>query len=157
MVTFVKSISSVLAPYNITANTVLPGYTTAERVKFLIKRAAAKRGTTLREAAEDIIKNIPAGRIGLVEEFASVVAFLTSDEASYITGVSIPIDGGFTKRSDTTEKNKGRTKKEEETHTLIFCDILMCEGVIFILPNCNIQIKCERNMKKICPRLPGAN
>ncbi len=97
VVTFIKSISSVLAPYNITANTVLPGYTMTERVKSLIERAAAKKGTTFQEAAEDIIKNIPAGRIGLVEEFASVVAFLTSEEASYITGASIPIDGGFIK------------------------------------------------------------
>ncbi len=97
VVTFIKSIASVLAPYNITANTILPGYTMTERVKSLIERAAAKKGITFREAEEDIIKNIPAGRIGLVEEFSATVAFLSSEKASYITGTTLPVDGGFIK------------------------------------------------------------
>ncbi len=97
VVTFIKSVSFALAPYNITANTVLPGYTMTERVKTLIENLAEKNNTTFQKAAENIIKNIPAGRIGLVEEFASTVTFLASEEASYITGATIPVDGGFIK------------------------------------------------------------
>ncbi len=97
IITFIKSISNQLAPFNITANAVLPGYTMTERVKNLIENSAEKNNTSFQKAAENIIKNIPAGRIGLVEEFASAVAFLASEEASYITGVMLPIDGGYIK------------------------------------------------------------
>jgi 3-oxoacyl-[acyl-carrier protein] reductase len=97
IITFIKTVANAVAPFNITANAVLPGYTMTDRVKQLIENGANKKGTTFEKEAEKIIKNIPAGRIGLVEEFSSVVAFLASEEASYITGSSIPIDGGFIK------------------------------------------------------------
>ncbi len=97
VITFIKSISSVLAPFNITANAILPGYTMTERVKSLIENIAKKNKTTFQKAVENIIRNIPAGRMGSVEEFASTVAFLVSEKASYITGAALPIDGGFIK------------------------------------------------------------
>jgi len=97
IITFIKSVANAVAPLNITANAVLPGYTMTDRVKHLIENGANKKGTTFESEAEKIIKNIPMGRIGLVEEFSSVVAFLASEEASYITGAAIPIDGGFIK------------------------------------------------------------
>lgn len=97
VVTFIKSVSNVLAPYNITANVVAPGYTMTERVDQLIKVQMSKNGISKEEALRNFVKDIPMGRVATVDEFADVVAFLLSEKASYITGAVIPIDGGFIK------------------------------------------------------------
>lgn len=78
----VKSLSNECAPYNVLVNNVCPGYTATER---LLKLGARP---------ED---QIPLGRVATPEEFANVVVFLASERASYITGVSIPVDGGWVK------------------------------------------------------------
>ena len=78
----VKSLSNEYAPYNVLVNNVCPGYTATERLKKLEVHPEAQ---------------IPLGRVGTPEEFANLVAFLASERASYITGVSIPVDGGWTK------------------------------------------------------------
>ena len=85
----VKTLSIELGKYNITVNNVLPGYTLTDRLENLIRQ----RGTSL----EDISVNVPLKRVGLPNEFAAAVAFLASEKASYITGVSLPIDGGWIK------------------------------------------------------------
>ena len=85
----VKTLSIELGKYNITVNNVLPGYTLTDRLKNLIKQ----RGTSL----ENISVDVPLKRVGLPNEFAAAVAFLASEKASYITGVSLPIDGGWIK------------------------------------------------------------
>lgn len=83
-----KSLSNELAMYNITVNNVLPGYTETERLKSLIESNASFAS----------VKNeIPLGRFGTTKEFAAAVAFLASERASYITGVSLPVDGGWIK------------------------------------------------------------
>jgi 3-oxoacyl-[acyl-carrier protein] reductase len=97
VITFIKSVSNAVAPFNITANSILTGYTMTDRVKNLLENAARKNGTSIEEASRNIIEKIPMGRIGTVEEYASLVAFLASEKASYITGISIPIDGGYIK------------------------------------------------------------
>ncbi len=83
-----KTLSNELATYNITVNNVMPGYTETERLKELIDNnpsfASAK-------------SEIPLGRFGKPEEFAAAVAFLASERASYITGVSLAVDGGWIK------------------------------------------------------------
>jgi 3-oxoacyl-[acyl-carrier protein] reductase len=78
----VKSLSNEYAPYNVLVNNVCPGYTATERLLKLGVRPEAQ---------------IPLGRVGTPEEFANLVVFLASDRASYITGVSIPVDGGWVK------------------------------------------------------------
>jgi 3-oxoacyl-[acyl-carrier protein] reductase len=78
----VKSLSNEYAPYNVLVNNVCPGYTATERLKKLGVHPEAQ---------------IPLGRVGTPEEFANLVVFLASERASYITGVSIPVDGGWTK------------------------------------------------------------
>jgi len=97
VVTFIKSVSNALAPYGITANVVAPGYTMTERVENLLKARVEKEGISFEEAQKTMIANIPTGRVGTVDEFASTVAYLASEKASYITGVVLPIDGGFIK------------------------------------------------------------
>jgi 3-oxoacyl-[acyl-carrier protein] reductase len=88
VVGLMKTLANELAMYNITVNNVMPGYTETERLKELIKNkpffASAK-------------SEIPLGRFGTPEEFAAAVTFLASERASYITGVSLAVDGGWTK------------------------------------------------------------
>ena len=88
VVGLIKTLSNELAQYNITVNNVMPGYTETDRLKELIKSnssfASAKR-------------EIPLGRFGNPEEFAAAVTFLASERASYITGVSLAVDGGWIK------------------------------------------------------------
>ena len=85
----VKTLSIELGKHNITVNNVLPGYTLTDRLETLIRQ----RGTSL----ENISINVPLKRVGLPNEFAAAVAFLASEKASYINGVSLPIDGGWIK------------------------------------------------------------
>ena len=85
----VKTLSIELGKHNITVNNVLPGYTLTDRLETLIRQ----RGTSL----ENISVNVPLKRVGLPNEFAAAVAFLASEKASYINGVSLPIDGGWIK------------------------------------------------------------
>jgi 3-oxoacyl-[acyl-carrier protein] reductase len=78
----IKSLSNEYAPHNVLVNNVCPGYTATERLKKLNVHPEAE---------------IPMGRVATPEEFANLVVFLASERASYITGVSIPVDGGWTK------------------------------------------------------------
>jgi 3-oxoacyl-[acyl-carrier protein] reductase len=94
---FIKTISAQVASQGITVNSVLPGYTRTERVEELAEAYARANETGTDRFYEMVESDIPAGRMGKPEEFANAVAFLSSEAASYITGVSLPIDGGFTR------------------------------------------------------------
>lgn len=83
-----KTLANELGPYNITVNNVMPGYTRTARMESLVAQAPG---------LVDFESEVPLGRIGEPEEFAAMVAFLASDRASYITGVSVPVDGGWVK------------------------------------------------------------
>ncbi len=89
-----KNLSIELAPFGITVNAVAPGYTLTERVRQLLLDRASRESTTYERALEEITKSIPMGRIGKPEEIASVVAFLASERASFMTGQTIVVDGG---------------------------------------------------------------
>ena len=97
VVSFIKSVSNAVAPYGITANCVAPAYTMTERIKHLVEAQVNKEGVSEEVAQKSMIKDIPMGRMGTVEEFASTVAFLASENASFITGILLPIDGGYVK------------------------------------------------------------
>ncbi|HEV8286911.1 MAG TPA: SDR family oxidoreductase [Chitinophagaceae bacterium] len=88
VVGLIKTLSNELAMYNITVNNVMPGYTQTERLKELINS---------NPSFESAKSEIPLGRFGKPEEFAAAVAFLASERASYITGVSLAVDGGWIK------------------------------------------------------------
>ena len=84
----IKTLSNELGPDNITVNNVMPGYTETERLKKLIKNDPSFTSAK---------SEIPLGRFGKPEEFAAAVAFLASERASFITGVSLAVDGGWIK------------------------------------------------------------
>ena len=84
-----------MAPFGITVNCVMPGYTRTQRVDELAARNAQLRGTTTASEFAGWEGQIPMARLGEPREFAAMVAFLASDRASYTTGASIPVDGGW--------------------------------------------------------------
>ena len=91
-----KTLAAELAPHNILVNCVAPGYTRTDRVVELSEQAAAREGTTPDVVEKRTIAKIPLGRMGEPKEFGEVVAFLASPAASYVTGVTIQVDGGWT-------------------------------------------------------------
>src|SRR6185369_8494289 len=94
VVGFAKTLSNELAPYNILVNNVCPGYTRTERVEELSASMAERKGVSKDKIIETWEESIPMARLGTPEEFAALVTFLASERASYITGTSIPVDGG---------------------------------------------------------------
>jgi 3-oxoacyl-[acyl-carrier protein] reductase len=89
-----KTMAIELAPSGVRVNAVAPGWTTTERVTELLTARAKANGTTLEQEKDKVIAGIPFGRMGQPEEFANATVFLASPAASYITGVTLPIDGG---------------------------------------------------------------
>lgn len=94
---FAKSLSNELAPYNVTVNSVCPGYTLTDRVRNLSKVVADKEGKKPEEIIQKWEAEIPMKRLGKPEEFATLVAYLASEGAGYITGAAVQIDGGWYK------------------------------------------------------------
>lgn len=92
---FAKTLADEIAPFNITVNNILPGYTRTERVEQLSRTIAEKEGISPAEALTKWTAEIPMGRLGEPHEFAALAAFLVSERASYITGSSIAVDGGW--------------------------------------------------------------
>ncbi|MCK6477218.1 MAG: SDR family oxidoreductase [Phycisphaerales bacterium] len=89
-----KTLSLELAPFGITVNNVLPGYTDTERLTQLFSGRAAKSGKSLDQVLTDVVATIPAGRLGRAEEVGSAIAFLATPAAAYINGINLPVDGG---------------------------------------------------------------
>lgn len=95
VVALAKTISDELAPDHITVNTVLPGRILTDRLRELYLPRAREAGIPVDDLARaEVAKEIPLGRVGEAHEMASLVAFLCSDAASYITGQLIAVDGG---------------------------------------------------------------
>jgi len=92
---FARTLANEVAPFNITVNNIMPGYTRTDRVEQLAKASSEKTGTTLKDSYARWEKEIPMGRLGEPREFAALAAFLASERASYITGSSIAVDGGW--------------------------------------------------------------
>ncbi|MEZ5344293.1 MAG: SDR family oxidoreductase [Pyrinomonadaceae bacterium] len=92
---FAKTLANEVAEHGITVNNILPGYTKTERVEQLAESIAKDRGITSAEALAGWEDQIPMRRLGTPEEFAALAAFLVSERASYITGSSIAVDGGW--------------------------------------------------------------
>lgn len=87
-----KTLSREVARHGITVNNVLPGATATARLESIIARKAQNASRESVEAA--MLGEIPLGRFGEPREIGAVIAFLASPAAAYLTGVSIPVDGG---------------------------------------------------------------
>ncbi len=92
-----KSLSIDMAEFNITINNVLTGFFDTERLEELNSSKAQQQGKELSEINNHLKSLIPMKRYGKVGEYANLVCFLSSDLSGYITGTSIPIDGGVLK------------------------------------------------------------
>ncbi len=90
-----KTLSNQLATEGITINNVAPGYTRTERVGELFEARAADHGTSAEQELAAISADFPMKRMGNPEELGALVAFLASERASYITGTTIQVDGGY--------------------------------------------------------------
>lgn len=87
MLNWSKTLSNEAAQYGVTVNNVLPGYTKTQRLKEVIQNE---------DQEKQLIAKVPMKRLADPSEVANVACFLLSEEASYVTGVSIAVDGGLT-------------------------------------------------------------
>ncbi len=94
---FSKSLSNEIAKHNITVNNVAPGLTLTNRLYELAVLEAREKGVSHEDILIDMAKRVPMNRLGGPEEIASAVLFLASKQASYITGNTIQVDGGYIK------------------------------------------------------------
>lgn len=94
---FAKTLANEVAADGITVNNILPGYTLTERLDELIRFLAENEGISADEVRARWESEIPMRRLGDPKEFAAIAAFLVSERASYITGSSIAVDGGWIK------------------------------------------------------------
>lgn len=97
MGSWAKTLSKELGNHGITVNNLLPGQINTERLRDLIEHQANEDSIHKNQIIQNMIKNIPAGKIGNPNDLANMALFLASEFASFVNGASIPIDGGFLK------------------------------------------------------------
>jgi NAD(P)-dependent dehydrogenase (short-subunit alcohol dehydrogenase family) len=86
--------ANALGKYGIRVNAINPGNTLTDRLQEALRLDAAKQGITEAEALKRNEERVPLGRLARPEEVAAVALFLASEQASYVTGVVLPMDGG---------------------------------------------------------------
>ncbi len=93
-----KTLSTQLAPYNITVNNVCPGRILTDRIRQLARLdEQLQHGGNAEAILKEMARDIPMQRLGKPEELGALVAFLASQQAAYITGATIQVDGGVTR------------------------------------------------------------
>jgi 3-oxoacyl-[acyl-carrier protein] reductase len=92
---FARTLANEVARYGVTVNNMLPGYTRTDRLEQLNAATAASEGITIEDVSRRIEAQIPMRRLGEPREFGALAAFLASEQAAYITGQSIAVDGGW--------------------------------------------------------------
>jgi 3-oxoacyl-[acyl-carrier protein] reductase len=91
-----KTLAGELGKFGITVNNVLPGATETERLGNIISGKSNKTGQSQEDIQREMLHEIPSGRFGKPEEIAYAACFLASDNAAYINGTNIVVDGGRT-------------------------------------------------------------
>ena len=89
-----KTLAGEVGPFGITVNNVLPGATRTGRLDAVIRAKATATGRPTTDVEAEMLAEIPMGRFADPSEVAAAVVFLASPAAGYITGVSLPVDGG---------------------------------------------------------------
>ncbi len=92
---FARTLANEVAPHGVTVNNVLPGYTRTERVEELARSASEREGIAIAESFSRWESQVPMNRLGEPDEIAAVITFLASVPASYVTGASVAVDGGW--------------------------------------------------------------
>ena len=92
-----KTLANELGKDGILVNTLCPGYMRTDRLQELAEVRARKAGKTPEQMIAELAAGVPLERVGTPEEFASVAAFLCSERASFVSGATIPVDGGACK------------------------------------------------------------
>ena len=90
---YARTLAGEVAAEGITVNCLMPGYTLTDRVRSLA--GAPPDAGPDHPSFAAMVGDVPAGRLGLPEEFAAVAAFFCSARSSYLTGVSLQVDGGW--------------------------------------------------------------
>ena len=90
------TMANELGEFNITVNNILPGFTNTQRLALLIENIAKRGNVIVDVVSKNMVDEVPMKRFGEPSEIAAVAAFLASPAASYVNGVSIPVDGGRT-------------------------------------------------------------
>ena len=91
---FAKTLSSQVGKHNITVNNVAPGYTLTGRLYELAVVRAKQRGVSHEEVLSSMAAEVPMKRLARPDEIASMIVYLASEQAGYITGQTIVVDGG---------------------------------------------------------------
>lgn len=94
---FAKTLANELAPAGITVNCVAPGMHLTDRTHELASQAAAREGVSVQDVVRRFEAASPMRRTGDPADFGAVVAFLASEQANFITGTTLAVDGGSTK------------------------------------------------------------
>lgn len=92
---FARTLATEAAKDGVTVNCILPGFTNTQRVEHLNEATAKREGVPVDKVAARTEAQIPMGRLGDPKEFGALAAFLVSERASYITGQSVAVDGGW--------------------------------------------------------------
>ncbi|MDA4121641.1 MAG: SDR family oxidoreductase [Thaumarchaeota archaeon] len=95
LLSLVRTLSRELGPRKVRVNGILPGYIRTGRIDQLAQNAAKTRGIKAEEWVREIENEIPMGRIGTTSELSNAILFLSSELSSYISGVSLPVDGAL--------------------------------------------------------------
>ncbi|QYO67519.1 SDR family oxidoreductase [Leptolyngbya sp. 7M] len=95
LMNFTKAVAKYSAEYNILINSINPGFIETSRFKQFVEIQAEQLKEPSSIVEKKLANKIPARRPGCASEVASLIAFLASERASYITGTTIPVDGGL--------------------------------------------------------------
>jgi NAD(P)-dependent dehydrogenase (short-subunit alcohol dehydrogenase family) len=98
VVAFVQSLSRELAPEGIRVNAIAPGHMMTELYERAVARRAERTGKSAEQVFAEELAAVPMGRFGTGDDVAGLVAFLASEDAAYITGQTINVDGGLQSR-----------------------------------------------------------
>jgi 3-oxoacyl-[acyl-carrier protein] reductase len=99
VVGWAKTLSRQFAASGVSINNIATGYTLTDRVMAIAEKRAKEQGKKLDHVIAEMTDSIPMKRMASPDEIASIVLFLASTGASYITGTTIPVDGGFSASS----------------------------------------------------------